>query len=332
MHRYLLPALLALLLCATGFGVAQLSKLKQFRLEAAGKDEENATLRQRVAELQKLNGDLSARLNRGTAGPIALPIPEEASLPTPGSPAGQEERGRNRANGGRFGNAALNNPEVQRLMAVQQKGALDNRYASLFKMLNLNPTELEKFKDLLVEKQTAVTDVLAAARSEGLTGRDSRDSIRQLVQDTQGEIDETIRSTLGESAYAQYINYEGTLPQRNLVDQLGQRLSYSSTPLTPTQTESLVQILAQTAPTNNNGNRNQNFGSGPTIIGPGTVRVAGGSNITDEAITQAQGLLAPQQVAALQSLQEEQQTSSKIFQQLRADREPRTQSSTSRAN
>jgi len=52
------------------------------------------------------------------------------------------------------------NPEFAKAINLQQRAALDERYAKLFKALQLPPAELEKFKNLLVERQTARMDVL----------------------------------------------------------------------------------------------------------------------------------------------------------------------------
>jgi hypothetical protein len=45
---------------------------------------------------------------------------------------------------------------------------------------------------------------------------------------------------------------------------------------------------------------------------------ASGAKVTDAAITQAQGVLSAPQVAALQSIQQEQQASAQLAQQMRA--------------
>ena len=169
-------------------------------------------------------------------------------------------------------------------------------------------------------------DVMAAARSQGLTGREKRDELRQLVSDTQAEIDGSIRTTLGDSAYSDFKNYEATLPQRAVVSQLSQRLSYSSAPLNDTQAEQLVQILAANSPAPNSDNRAnpaaplvQAFAAGNPRLGQAAAFFGGNSvPITDAVITQAQGVLAPPQVAALQSLQQEQQAAAQLMKQMRS--------------
>jgi hypothetical protein len=214
-------------------------------------------------------------------------------------------------------------PEYQRLAAIEQKGRLDVRYAALFKKLGLSQDQLDKFKDLLVEKQSSVMDVLAAARAQGLNPRTDPQGFGELVRNAQNDIDATIRTTLGDSAFATYKAYEQTLPYRGVVDQLDQRLSYSASPLTDAQSEQLAQIVADTntGPTRSNNARPffqtvVDFRSGgmpPTPLNP-------------EAMNRAQGILTPAQFTALQQLQQEQQAQArmraytqKAFQQARTD-------------
>lgn len=317
MNRLPLITLGVLVLASAGFGIYQLNKVQKLTQNVAAWDAERAALQKKIWELQRQNGDLERR--RAGSGPVAANEGESGARGAgrANSPGVGEPPFRARVDGGRFG-AMLNNPEAQKLMAVQQKGALDSRYSSLFKQLNLSPADLEKFKNLLVEKQSAVMDVMAAARSEGLTGRENRDQIRELVQNAQNEVDNTIRSTLGDAAYSQYQNYEATQPQRAVVSQLEQRLSYSPTPLTDTQSQQLVQILAQTSPTTTN----EGNGGRPLVAlgsAGGGGMFFGGPTITADAVNRAQGVLTPEQLTALQSLQQEQQASALLRQQMRAN-------------
>lgn len=218
--------------------------------------------------------------------------------------------------------AMLENPEIQKLMSIQQKAALDSRFASLFKSLNLSPADLEKFKSLLVEKQASVMDARAAARAQGLTGPENRDALRQAIANAQAEVDNSIRSTLGEAGFAQYQMYEQTLPERNRVAQLEQRLSYSSSPLTDTQTNQMVALLAAN---NQSTSQKTNTGSTPnaasTGVRNGGAQFRNGSGnvaITDAVITGSQGILTGPQMAALVQLQQEQQAQAQLAAQMSA--------------
>ncbi len=319
MNRPLLIILAVLILGSAGFGLAQLDEIKKLKQNLAELDQERSALQKRIWDLQKQNVDLENRLKQAPGASRIAASGGQANgewTPAEGAgPAGPRQGGR--FNGGRFG-AMMASPEVQKLMAIQQKAGLDSRYASLFKQMQLDPANLEKFKNLLVEKQAAVMDVLSAARAEGLSGPANRGEIQQLVQNAQAEVDTNIHATLGDAGFAQYQNYEATLPEQNLVTQLSQRLSYSTTPLTDAQSAQLVQILAQTAPPTNNSNT----GAGNVVRlfagAAGGGAFGGGVPITSDAITQAQSVLAPQQVAALQSLQQEQQAAAALRAQLRS--------------
>jgi len=123
---------------------------------------------------------------------------------------------------------------------------------------------------------------------------------------------------LGDAGFAQYQQYQQTLPQRGVVNQLQQSLSYTSTPLTDAQTEQMVQLLAQAAPqraaNSTTPTRNMAF----TMGGPmGYMGGGSGSTITPEAINLAQGVLSPPQLQALQQLQQQQQAQQQLQQAMR---------------
>ncbi|HEY4246822.1 MAG TPA: hypothetical protein VGM64_08200 [Lacunisphaera sp.] len=319
MNRLPLIILAVLVLGSAGFGLFQLEKVQKLTSDAIAWDGEKSVLQKKIWELQRRIGELERKHAAKAGGSAAADGEAPGRDPQQSGEASRPgQRGR-RADGARF-ETVMANPDFQKLMAVQQKGALDGRYSGLFKQLQLSPADLEKFKNLLVEKQSAVMDVMAAARTEGLSGRDNRDQIKQLVQDAQNEVDSNIKSTLGDAAYAQYQNYEATQPQRAVVSQLEQRLSYSPEPLTDAQSQQLVQILAETTPTKENTGRNGGAGGFATIAGGmgGPNAMFSGSSITSEAVARAQGILTTQQMAALQGLQQEQQATAQLRQQMRA--------------
>lgn len=257
--------------------------------------------------------------------PVTAPV---AATPTGASPderiqsriedaIPQEWRGQRPGEMFKRFNQLMENPEAQRLLAIQQKSALDSRYSALFQSLHLSPEPLEKFKSLLVENQNAVIDVFGAALAQGMTGPENRATLTQMIQSSQAEVDQTIRTTLGDTVFAQYQDYEQTRPQRNTVDLLNARLSYSAPPLTPQQSDQLVQILAQTAPvaTTRSGapSAGVNLGNGPG----GMFNLTSGP-ITDAAVAQSQSVLSSPQVQALQQLQQEQQAQQQLRQLVRS--------------
>ena len=220
----------------------------------------------------------------------------------------------------------MNQPEMQRMMAMGQKAALDTNYAKLFKQLNLAPEKLEQFKKLMVERQSVGTDVFTAAVQQGLDPMQNRREIARLTDDAQGKVDGEIKSLLGDSDFSSYQNYQTTLPQRNVVNQLQQSLSYTQNPLSDSQADQLVQILAQNPPARAAGAQvvtdGQNVmvkrvavsssasGGGADFVtatvGPSMGIGFGTPPISDAAVSASRAVLTEPQVEALQQVQQQQ--------------------------
>jgi hypothetical protein len=217
----------------------------------------------------------------------------------------------------------------------------------MFKQLNLEPEKLEQLKKLMVERQTVSTDVLTAAIQQGLDPVQNRADIRKLTADSQTKIDGEIKSLLGDGDYASYQNYQATLPQRSVVNQLQQSLSYTQNPLSDAQAEQLVQILAANPAARPAGTavRAVTTGSGPgdasqsvsatrTMVftggaGPGggavdfvAPAVAGGgpmmvnrTPISDAAVAASSSVLTGPQLSALRDMQQQQAQMRSMMQQ-----------------
>ena len=197
--------------------------------------------------------------------------------------------------------AAMNDPEAQRLSALQQRAQISSRYAGLFRSLALSTDKLAQMKDLLLEKQTARNDVLLAAAQQGINPLTDPGALRKLESDLQAEIDNKIKTTLGPDGFAQFQAYQQTQGQRGVVGQLQESLSYTAAPLTPAQSEQMVTILGQTGPPRGaNGAASANNGT-----------------VTDATIAAAQGVLAPTQIQVLQEIQQQQQAGAALQQLMR---------------
>ncbi len=323
---------LVILTLAT-FGCAVLAFKQQMELQvlraaALGGDDREELKRRAVAaekRAQSLEDTLvaaRAELNDVTAASSAKAEP--AKQPGPANPAGNMRAMMNTAVN------MMNRPEQQRLMAMQAKAGLDGRYAPLFKQLNLTPDKLEILKNLMVERQTVGADVFAAAAQQGLDPMQNRAQLARLTADGQTKIDGQIQSLLGDTSYSTYQNYQGTLPQRSVVNQLQQSLSYTPNPLSDTQNEQLVQILAQNQPPRPAGASGQVATTATTMImtasssgggdiassvGPGPLTL-GGAAVTDTAIAASHAILSEPQVVALQQLQQQQAQTRSLMQSM----------------
>jgi hypothetical protein len=291
--------------------------------------EDRASMEKRLAAAEKRARDLESQLAalRGQGGDDAESM---AAAATDGNGDANGNRpGRGNRNQAQFAaiRALMDKPEVQALMAVQQKAALATRYAALFKSLGLSPDQADKVMGLLAQKQTALQDVMAAAREQGINPRTDPTGFGQLVSSAQADINSSLKSTLGDAGFAQLQQYDQTMPQRNVVNQLQQSLSYTSSPLTDAQTDQLIQILASNAPQRQNGAAATDaggFGGGFRAAfgggGPGGGGFGGGgggATITPNAVIQAQTVLSTTQVQALQQLQQTQQAQQQMQQLIR---------------
>ncbi len=287
--------LLALTTVATGIYAWQLNRALHSP-QVASTDTDRAALEKRLADAERRAHDLKNELDALKATKVATDTPPDEP---PGPPNADDRGGRFRGRGPEALQALMNDPKMVQLMTSREKVMLDSRYASLFKSLlqgaNLSPEQLDAFKNLLVEKQNTTRDIMMSARAEGLN---DRSEINKLVSTAQAELDAQIQSTLGTDGYAQYQQYEKTAPQRNLVNQLAQSLSYTSAPLNDTQNKQLVDILASTAPADTNQRRTfggfGGAGAGPT------------ATVTDAAVSAASGVLTPAQLTALIAVQNQQ--------------------------
>lgn len=279
--------LIALLTLTTAGGALlawrQYAELVELRAIALNRDE-RTDLQKRIWDLEKNNRELQDRLAAARLGG-SDDVEKMLATVTEERPD-DNRRGRGDGRGGRGGpppqfNALrelMNKPDVQAMIAQQQKSALDARYASLFKNLNLSPEQTEKLKALLIERQASRQDVFEAARAQGIDPRENPEAYRKLMADARNQVESSIKSVLGDSGYAQLQNYEQTMPQRGLVNEIQQRLTYSNTPLTANQAEQLVQILATNTPPR------------PTTAGaPGTPGPADGGREGDRVFMRGPG-------------------------------------------
>ena len=346
---------LILLLALTTIGGAVLSwqqyqELVELRAIAMNRDE-RADLQKKVWALEKHNRELDTQV----AGLRALSGDDPAGgLVRAGDPngkGGRHDRGPGGPGGPGSREAAavqnlLTKPEVQALLSLQQKAAVDARYAALFKNLNFAPEQLEKFKSLLADRGNTLLDIFSVARDQGIDPRQDPEGFRKLMTGAQDDFNTSLKSVIGDAAFAQYQNFEQTQAQRNVVSQLQQRLSYTDTPLTSAQAEQMVQILAANTPPARHTNATGATAQAQPVGGPppaggmdlgGLAMLVGGGGppgggglgglatagridsapITTNAVNQSQAVLSAPQFAALQQLQQQQQAQQQLQQIMR---------------
>lgn len=296
-----LIALLALSTAVLGW-LAYQQHLELVALRASGlSNEERLTWQKRVWDLERAK-------TQAASPEEGLAKGDSETAATQRNEADPRDRGRRGPPGMEAMMSVMNSPDFMKLVSTQQRGLIENRFAALFRKLSLTPAEREKLKALIAEKQNVMMDVMAAAREQGIGGRESRDQIRSMVETAQGEVDASIKSVLGDQRYAEYSAYESSLSQRTTVNQLAERLSYTQTPLSTQQTEQLITLLAAEgtpAPAPGAGGPGGRGGmdllmsSGGAFVPP--------AQVSSTALQQAQGILSQPQLEVLQQIQSEQQ-------------------------
>jgi hypothetical protein len=291
-------------------------ELAALRLQLA--DGDLAMLKNQVAMDKKTIASLQDRLaamrgRRGANGELANELGDGPGQDGPGAGAGRR--------GGRFGPWAdmAANPEFQKLLSIQMRGRINQTYGALFKQLNLTPDQLAQFQGMLADKQQALMDVMQAAREQGINPREDPDGFKTLVNQALTQTDAQIEQALGPADYAQYQQYQQTLPERNVVSTLQQQLGYSQTPLSDDQASAMISLLAQNQPVRSGGGTAGTGNGGEGGPGPMALMNGGGNaKVTDATLAQASGILSAPQVAALQQIQEQQQAQQQMQQMMRA--------------
>lgn len=275
------PRTLLLIVLAAGsalVAVREYLELRELREEGMTPDER--------ARLQKAAWDAEARARR-------LASQLETARSAPAAAAAAADPGRSLADSNVLGNLAaeylgrMQDPEIRRLMDLQRLAGLNRQYAAFFKQARLSPDQLKQFQTLMLERQNAVNDVLLAATQQGINPMDDPQEFRQMVQNAQADVDGQIKSALGPDTYAQLQSFQQAQGQRNLVNQLQTDLSYTEAPLSGSQRDQVAQIIAQTNP-------------------------QGGSTVSDQTLSLAQGVLSEPQMQALRNLQQLQQANRQL--------------------
>ena len=129
---------------------------------------------------------------------------------------------------------------VHQKMAAGLKTELQEQtkrlYGAAFQQLGLSPDVQEKVVDILTQREQQLErQAFEAAQSGNIPTPPSLDAVRSQ----QAQQNQQLRSVLGDTAYAQFAQYQATLPDRIVVDSMNQQ----GANLTESQSQQLVQIL-----------------------------------------------------------------------------------------
>lgn len=268
--------------------------LKHARAELSKAQEENRALsslrtaneallrqqRETAAELEKLRASLAKR------NPERRSDPASAATAKPAS-----------------NSAAANSSAQPRARAVVARhapsevdAALRTRYSAFFKNRSLDPLQRERLMGLLVTKQQARENAVAAALEQGLDPFRDFAAIQEAIASAEATIDAQIRTEIGVENFGAYQAFDATLPDRNTAEQFTQILRNTGTPLSSDQTEQLMRTLTQTH-------------EAPTAGGMGALLDGNFdrySRVSESTMAAANSFLSPMQLEALKRFRQRQ--------------------------
>ncbi|MGB8169602.1 MAG: hypothetical protein WCF18_19030 [Chthoniobacteraceae bacterium] len=215
----------------------------QLRKDAAGAREESDT---NTAEIRKLKeqtrtqkvaiDQLEAR-NKELVNGASPDAAKSASASTPGEAA--------KGDGGGFmkGFAKMfSDPKMKGAMRAQQTAAVNMMYADLAKELGLAPDVARQVLALIGDRQADVAEKGMAAMSNG---EKDMAKIGKETTAMKSAYDDQLKAILGEDGYKKFQQYEKTIGERAVLDQIQRQLSAAGTAIDPAQTKGLLAIMTE---------------------------------------------------------------------------------------
>jgi hypothetical protein len=277
------------------------------RVSAAAISAENARLKGELASLDRRRAELQreladAQAKRAAAEAAVTPELRRrqavlAVLPTlrekPAVEASARALARSISPSGPHGNLyfpkLFSDPHYAQLYQTWSRQQIAGRFAALFAQVGLPPAELDRLKELLVQKEMAYEEVDGIMENEAMREKKSvdRTAAMQVKMRVNRTFEDEIKQTFGDTVFAQWRGFEnGTGARQELLDKLALRLSYSPAPLEDAQSAQLVTLF-------NTSRRGALAGGGPP------------SSVSDAFIAGAQAILKPEQMAGLLQLKTE---------------------------
>ena len=275
---------------------------------------DRSALRSQIWSTQKqiavLEGQLSPE-GQGRRGQGSESLPADGALDAP--PSREEMRQRYLA--------LLRDPKFRALQDIAVRARIQQDFAALFRQLHLPEDQQRALEDRAVERVNVAQDVMLSASDQGIDPQTDPKGFAAALKAATDQEDQKIKALIGDQAFSQAVQYVASAPQRAVVSELQQSLSYTPTPLTDDQAAQLVQLLSA------NKASPSPVGSLPVVgrVGPGVMGGPGGpggamasaSVLSDTAVTLSASVLSGPQVEALRQVQQVQQAQQRLGQRFK---------------
>jgi hypothetical protein len=227
---------------------------------------------------------------------LALERVNGASPPAPANPAIKLRQGKG------FGSILeelMKDPEMMKIMQEQQAQVLKTQYAPLVKQLNLAPDQTAAFYKVLTDNTTN-----AIVQALGMMSGTNKADLTGAMADSHKKINDQMRSLLGDTAFAQFQDFEASLPDRMMFEQM--KTSFTDNPLTDDQQQRLLHLMT--------AERKKSAPTADLSAGKPAISLAAIAGQTEQALKlqgeinqrvyqQAAGFLSPAQLQTLGNYQ-----------------------------
>ena len=135
------------------------------------------------------------------------------------------------------------NPALNEMVAMQQRGTLEYLYGDLIRRFNLGPEEKDYFLDLLLARQMQQVS-LAMAAMGGDVPREEQEASLQALKETRELVRAEMKNFLNsDDDFEAYTHYEDTLNIRMEVSGFAKATAQLGEPLDPGAQDQIVDLI-----------------------------------------------------------------------------------------
>jgi hypothetical protein len=140
--------------------------------------------------------------------------------------------------------------EARKRLRERNGPVVDAAYGALYRQLGWTAEQREKFKELKLDVDEQTSKLFKAAteaekaRNPGADRAALQDVADATFAQARADLTQAVRNSFGDDAAQAMEHFQATQPVRSMVTQLADALFYSADPLSPTQAEQLVDLLA----------------------------------------------------------------------------------------
>jgi hypothetical protein len=178
---------------------------------------------------------------------------------------------------------AASEPRLRELSIRALRAGLPRHFGPLFRTLNLGSDQREEMQSLESRRWEAEIAIVAAAAEKGIPADDP--SVGEMLRRETAQTEAAQEALLGEEGYRQLRQFNRSQPVMELVDAVANTAAITSTPLTSSQQDQLLRVLAE---------------SSAQFLAGGTATAA--SVDWPPALAQARAILLPSQYPALEAV------------------------------